>query len=57
VVVDAHYGTADQDYKVGYREAIASAIPSLIQLLQDEKESVRWNAVEVIAKLANHGER
>jgi hypothetical protein len=49
--------TADTDYEVELREAIASVIPSFIQLFEDEDEGVRLKVVEVIGKLANYGER
>jgi hypothetical protein len=55
VVVRKHCGIADPDYKVEFRGAIASMIPSLIRL-ENEDEDVRWRTVELISNLAYHGE-
>ena len=47
----------DLECEVGFCEAIASMIPSFTQLLDDENEDVWWRVIEVIGKLANHGQR
>jgi HEAT repeat protein len=51
-----HYFTANADYVVELRGAIAMAIPSLIKLLEDKDKGVQRKAAEVIGHLANHGE-
>ena len=43
--------------EVEFREAIARRIPVLNNLFSDWDQSVRRRAVELIGKLANHGER
>jgi hypothetical protein len=47
---------ANADYEVGFHDAIITVIPSLFQLLEDKEGAVRWRTVEVIGKLAVHGE-
>jgi hypothetical protein len=56
VVVENHHSTADQEYEAELHEPIASMVPSVIQLLEHEDQSIRLTAVDVIDKLANHGE-
>jgi len=47
--------TVNAKYKVEFHGAIAKVIPSLIKLLEDQDDDVRWETVELIGKLANHG--
>ena len=54
---EKYCGTADRDYQVGFREAIASMIPSLIKRLEDKDERVRLKVTELIGNLENPGER
>jgi hypothetical protein len=42
--------------EVEFREAITSSIPSFITLLENEDGSIRGKTVDLIDKLANHGE-
>jgi hypothetical protein len=42
--------------KVESREAVTDVIPSLIKLLEDKAKEIRCETVELIDKLANHGE-
>jgi len=49
-------GTTDLDYEVEFRQAVARTIPSLNKLLENEENCVRWNTIELIGNLANHGE-
>jgi HEAT repeat protein len=55
-IVGKHCGTADGEYKVEFREAIARTIPFLMLLLDDEREDIRQGALELFGNLANHGE-
>ena len=48
--------TADRNHEVEFHEAFASAIPLLIEQLEDEDRDIRRGTVEVMVKLANHGE-
>jgi hypothetical protein len=57
VVVENPRGISDQKYEVEFHEAIASAIPSFIQLLEDEDARVRLKVAELIRNLENHGKR
>jgi hypothetical protein len=57
VVVEKQCATTDQEYEAEFREAIATMVPSFIQLLEDGDEGVRLKAIEVIGELANHGQR
>jgi HEAT repeat protein len=50
-------GVADRDYEAEFREGITSAVPLLIKRFNDEKRQVRREAVKIIGKLGNHGER
>jgi hypothetical protein len=52
-----HYRLVNANYEVECREAIARTILPPIRLLEDEEEVIRWEAVELICSLANHGER
>jgi hypothetical protein len=51
-----YYRIADPDCKVEFRGVFASTIPLLIKPLEDENSDVRREAVQLIDKLANHGE-
>ena len=57
MAVRKHCSTADPDYKVEFREPITSIIPSLMIMLGNEEKSIRVRAVELIGRLANHGEQ
>jgi hypothetical protein len=57
VVIERHCSIVDPGYEAEFREAIASRILLIMKRLEDEDEGVRWGVVEVIGKLANHGER
>jgi hypothetical protein len=48
--------TADLEYKAEFHEAIESIIPSLIKWLGHQNEDFRLKGIELIGKLANHGE-
>lgn len=56
VTVRKHYGITDLEFAVEFREVIASTIPFLIKPLENDDGFVRRKAVELIDKLANHGE-
>jgi hypothetical protein len=47
---------ANADYEVRFHDAITIVIPSLFQLLEDKEGAVRRQTVEIIGKLAVHGE-
>jgi hypothetical protein len=42
--------------EIEFREAIRSMIPSFNKPLEDAYWFIRWKVVELIGKLANHGE-
>jgi HEAT repeat protein len=49
-------GMADASCEVEFRGAIATTIPSLSKLLEDEAEGIRLETVELIGSFTNHGE-
>jgi hypothetical protein len=57
VAVQTHCDAADQEYEAVFREAITGVVPSLIKLLEDHYKDIQNATVELIGKLANHGER
>jgi hypothetical protein len=59
VAARKHRGAADPDDEAEFREALTSAIPLLIKRIEnkEEDEDLRLEAIEVIGKLVNHGER
>ena len=54
-IVEDHRDTADGEYEVEFREAIARTIPFLMLLLDDEREDIRRGALDLFGNLANHG--
>jgi hypothetical protein len=55
VAVGWYCRTADANCEVEFHEAVASSIPSLIKLLEDWDEYRRWEIIEIIENLSNHG--
>jgi HEAT repeat protein len=55
--MEKHCSIADSGSEAEFREAVASTIPLVIERLEDEDWGVRLKTVEVIGKLANHGEQ
>lgn len=54
--VGKNCGETDLKYEVQFHEAIASVIPLLIKLLENDDGFIRRKVVELVGKLANHGE-
>ena len=50
-------GAVNGNRAVGFRVPIARTIASLIELLEQRDEDIRWKTAELIGELANHCEQ
>ena len=56
MLVEKHCGTTDQNHEAEFQGPIARMIPLLIKLLESRDKDARQKTLELIEKLANHGE-